>query len=48
MLFNAYAKLARKVASLRDFVLPVFDAHLDHWHPDLQQRALEYFTLLSD
>ena len=48
MLFNAYAKLARKVSSLKDFVLPVFETHLDHWQPDLQQRALEYFTLLSD
>lgn len=48
MLFNSYAKLARKVGSLRDFVLPVYEAHLDHWQPDLQQRALEYHTLLSD
>lgn len=47
MLFNAYAKLARKVGSLRDFVLPVFESHLDHWQPELQQRALEYHTILS-
>ena len=47
MLFNAYAKLARKVGSLRDYVVPVFEAHLDHWLPELQQRAIEYHAILS-
>jgi len=48
MLFNSYAKLARKIPDLRDFVLPIFEAHLEHWQPDLQQRALEYYTIFSN
>lgn len=47
MVLNAYAKLARKVPSIKEQVLIVYEGLFNHWDPDLQTRALEYHVLLS-
>lgn len=48
MLFNAYIKLAHVFPELENEVQSVLEIHTDHVNPDLQQRAVEYLTLLSD
>jgi AP-2 complex subunit alpha len=48
MLMNSYVKLAHRFPDLRDFVVPIFEIHSEHWDPDIQQRALEYLKLLQE
>ena len=48
MLLNSYVKLANTFPELRDEILSAFEISAEHWDPDIQQRAVEYLTILKD
>jgi AP-2 complex subunit alpha len=48
MLLNAFVKLASKYAELRDQVQMIFMVSAEHFDPDLQQRGIEYNSLLQE
>ena len=47
MLLTAYMKLTNSYPELVDSTVPVFEHHVYHVDPELQQRAFEYYSLCS-
>ena len=48
MIFNAYIKLAHVFPELENDVQSVLELYTDHVNPDIQQRAVEYLTLMGE
>jgi AP-2 complex subunit alpha len=43
--FNCVMKFVATRADLRVHAIPLFEQYLEHWDPELQQRAIEYIYL---
>ncbi|CAD8166956.1 unnamed protein product [Paramecium octaurelia] len=48
MLLNAFVKLACKYPELRDQAIMICQIAGEHFDPDIQQRGIEYFSLLME
>jgi AP-2 complex subunit alpha len=48
MLLNAFVKLGSKYEDLRDQSMMVCQMSGEHFDPDVQQRGIEYFSLLLE
>ncbi|CAK81492.1 unnamed protein product (macronuclear) [Paramecium tetraurelia] len=48
MLLNDFVKLARKYPELRDQAIMICQIDGEHFDPDIQQRGIEYFSLLME
>jgi hypothetical protein len=44
-IFNCLMKFVAIKVELRVYAIPLFEQYLEHWDPELQQRAIEYIYL---